>query len=68
MARPCTMKAVNWVILIAGVVGLLVAGYGLVALVRAALRTRRYADIAIAAAVVAVVVAALIAFGDRLIR
>ncbi len=62
------MTAVNWVILIAGVVGLLVAGYGLLALVRQALRTHRYADIAVAAAVIVGVVAALIAFGDRLIR
>ena len=62
------MAVVNWVILIAGVGGLLVAGYGLVALVRNAVRTRRYADIAIAAAVMVLVVAALIAFGDRLLR
>ena len=41
----------NWVILIAGVVGLAVAAYGLVALVRNAVRTRRYWDIAIAVAV-----------------
>jgi len=47
-ARPCTMSLVNWVILIAGVVGLLVAGYGLVAVVRHALRTRRYGDVAVA--------------------
>ena len=62
------MAVVNWVILIAGVVGLLVAGYGLVALVRNAVRTRRYVDIAIAVAVAVVVVAALVTFGDRLIR
>jgi hypothetical protein len=62
------MAVVNWVILIAGVVGLLVAGYGLVALIRNAVRHRRYVDIAIAVAVSVVVVAALITFGDRLIR
>ena len=62
------MTLVNWVILIAGVVGLLVAGYGLVVLVRNAVRTRRYVDIAVAAVVIALVVAALVAFGDRLIR
>jgi len=62
------MTVVNWVILIAGVAGLLVAVYGLVALARNALRTRRYADIAVAALVAAAVVALLIAFGDRLIR
>ena len=59
---------VNWVILIAGVVGLAVAAYGLVALVRNAVRTRRYWDIAIAVAVAVGVVVLLIAFGDRLIR
>jgi hypothetical protein len=62
------MMTVNWVILIAGVVGLLVAGYGLVALVRNAVRTRRFVDIGIAAAVVVAVVVVLIAFGDRLLR
>lgn len=62
------MTAVDWVILIAGVVGLLVAGYGLVTLVRGAVRERRYADVAAAAAVVVVVVALLIAFGDRIVR
>ena len=66
--RPCTMTLVNWVILIAGVAGLLVAGYGLVALVRHALRTRRYGDIAIAVVVVVAVVVLLVSFGDRLIR
>jgi hypothetical protein len=62
------MALVNWVILIAGVVGLVVAAYGLVALVRTAVRTRHYADIAIAAVVLVVAVGLLIAFGDRLIR
>jgi hypothetical protein len=59
---------VNWVVLIAGVAGLAVAGYGLVALVRSALRSRRYWEIAVAAAVVVLVIAALIVFGDRLIQ
>jgi hypothetical protein len=59
---------VNWVVLIAGVVGLAVATFGLVALVRNAVRTRRYWDIGIAVAVVAGVVVLLVAFGDRLIR
>jgi hypothetical protein len=62
------MTAVDWVILIAGVVGLLVAGYGLVALVREALRTRRYADIALALIVASAAVALLVTFGDRLVR
>jgi len=62
------MVLVNWVVLIAGVVGLLVAGYGLVTLVRHALHTRRYGDIAIAVVVAAAVVVLLVSFGDRLIR
>jgi hypothetical protein len=62
------MAVVNWVILIAGVVGLAVAAYGLVALVRDSLRTRRYWDIAIALAVVAGVLVLLVAYGDRLLR
>ena len=62
------MTLVNWVVLIAGVAGLLVAGYGLVALIRHAVRTRRYGDIAIALAVIVAAVVLLIAFGDRLIR
>lgn len=62
------MTAVNWVILIAGVVGLAVAAYGLLALVRNALRTRRYWEIAAAAAVIVGVVVLLVAFGDSLLR
>ena len=62
------MTLVNWVVLIAGVAGLLVAGYGLVTLVTHAVRTRRYWDIAIAIVVVVLVVVLLVAFGDRLIR
>ncbi|MDI9600418.1 MAG: hypothetical protein BWY94_00637 [Actinobacteria bacterium ADurb.BinA094] len=58
----------DWVILIAGVAGLLVAGYGLVALTVHALRSRRYGDIALGSAVAVAVVLLLIAFGDRLIR
>jgi uncharacterized membrane protein SpoIIM required for sporulation len=62
------MTLVNWVILIAGVAGLLVAGYGLVALVRHALRAHRYGDIAVALVVTGAVVVLLLSFGDRLIR
>ena len=62
------MTLVNWVVLIAGVAGLLVAGYGLVALCSHAVRTRRYWDIAIAVVVIVLVVVLLVAFGDRLIR
>ena len=46
--RPCTMTLVNWVILIAGVAGLLVAGYGLVALTQARGAHAPLRDIAIA--------------------
>ena len=62
------MSLVNWVILIAGVVGLLVAGYGLVAVVRHAVRTRRYGDVAIALVVTVAAIVLLVSFGDRLIR
>jgi hypothetical protein len=62
------MTAVDWVILIVGIAGLLVAAYGVAALVRETLHTRRFTDVAIAAGVVVAVVVLLIAFGDRLIR
>lgn len=62
------MAFVNWVVLIAGVAGLLIAAYGLVALIRDALRTHRYVNVAVAAAVIVAVVALLVVFGDRLIR
>jgi len=62
------MTVVNWVILIAGVLGLAVAAYGLVSLVRNAVRTRRYWDIGLAVVVLAGVVVLLVAFGDRLLR
>ena len=51
----------------AGVVGLAVAGYGLVTLVLDAGRRREYLDIVLAVALVVVVVYVLIAFGDRLL-
>jgi uncharacterized membrane protein YidH (DUF202 family) len=59
---------VDWVILIAGVVGLAVAGYGLVTLALDAGRRRQYLDIVFAVALVVVVVYVLITFGDRLLR
>jgi len=62
------MVVVNWVILIAGIVGLGVAAYGLVALTARAVRSRRYLDIVLAVAVAVATVALLAAFGDRLIR
>ena len=55
-------------ILIAGVAGLAVAGYGLVSLGLDAARRRQYADIALGAAVVVAVVALLLMYGDRLLR
>lgn len=55
-------------ILIAGVVGLAVAGYGLVTLALDAGRRRQYLDIVLAVALVVVVVYVLITFGDRLLR
>ena len=62
------MVVVNWVVLIAGIVGLGVAAYGLVALTARAVRSRRYLDIVLAVAVAVATVALLAAFGDRLIR
>jgi hypothetical protein len=59
---------VDWVILIAGVVGLAVAGYGLVTLALDAGRRRQYLDIVRAVGLVVVVVYVLITFGDRLLR
>ncbi|NLE22418.1 MAG: hypothetical protein GX624_06530 [Actinobacteria bacterium] len=58
----------DWVILIVGVAGLLVAGYGLATLTTRAIRSRHYLDIVLAVAVVVVVVAVLVALGDRLVR
>ena len=47
--RACTMGGVNLVIVIAGIVGLLVAGYGFVTLTVDAWRRRQYLDIVLAA-------------------
>ena len=55
-------------ILIAGIVGLVVAGYGFVTLTIDAWRRRQYLDIALAAGVAIAIVVLLIAFGDRLLR
>ena len=62
------MGVVNWVVLIAGVVGLAVAAYGLVAVTTQAVRRRRYADVVLAVALALVTVGLLVAFGDRIIR
>jgi hypothetical protein len=62
------MDGVNLVILIAGIVGLGVAGYGFVTLTIDAWRHRQYLDIALAAGVAIATVVLLIAYGDRLLR
>jgi hypothetical protein len=62
------MDGVNLVITIAGIVGLLVAGYGFVTLTIDAWRHRQYLDIVLAAGVALAFVALLIAYGDRLLR
>lgn len=58
----------DWVILIAGVVGLAVAIYGFVTLAIDAVRRRQYLDVVLAAVFAGAVVWLLIAFGDRLLR
>ena len=62
------MGGVNLVITIAGIVGLVVAGYGFVALSIDACRRRQYLDIALAAGVGVAIVVLLIVYGDRLLR
>ena len=61
-------EAVNAVILIAGIAGLVVAGYGLLTLGLDAARRRQYVDIAIAVVVAVAVVVLLILYGDTLLR
>jgi hypothetical protein len=58
----------NVVIVVAGVIGLAVAGIALVELWVDAARRRHFVDIGVALAVVALVVWVLIAYGDRLLR
>jgi hypothetical protein len=62
------MRGMDLVIVIAGIAGLLVAGYGFVTLTIDAWRHRQYLDIVLAVAVAVAVVALLIAYGDRLLR
>lgn len=62
------MSGVNVVIFIAGIIGLVVAGYGFVSLTIDARRRRQYLDIVLAAGVVVAIVVLLIAYGDRLLR
>ncbi len=58
----------NLLIVVAGIAGLLTAGYGLVTLTRDAWGRREYLDIALAVAVAVAVVCLLVAYGDRLLR
>ena len=51
-----------------GVLGLVLAVYGFVSLGTSAVRHRRYADVVVAVLVAVAIIAALIAFGDRLVR
>ncbi|MCX6372761.1 MAG: hypothetical protein NTX16_06695 [Actinobacteria bacterium] len=62
------MGGVNLVITIAGIVGLVVAGYGFVTLSIDAWRSRQYLDIVLAACVALAMVVLLVAYGDRLLR
>ena len=58
----------NALILIAGIVGLAVAGYGLIALSTDAWRRRQYLDIALGIGVAVAVVVLLVVYGDSLLR
>jgi hypothetical protein len=58
----------NWAVVVAGLLGLGVALFGFLAVVRDARRERRYGGIALALGVALAVVALLIAFGDDLLR
>ena len=62
------MTGVDVVIIIAGIVGLCVAAYGLLTLTVQACRRRAYVEVAVAVLVAAGTVTLLLAFGDRLIR
>ena len=64
----CRGPEVNAVILIAGIVGLAIAGYGLIALSIDAWRRRQYLDIALGVAVAVAVVVLLVVYGDSLLR
>lgn len=56
------------IIIVAGILGIGVAGYALLALAVDALRQRQTIDIALAVAVAVLTVWALLAFGDRLLK
>jgi len=59
---------VSVIILIAGIIGLGVAGYALVTLSLDALRKRQYSDVGVAVVFAAAVVVALVLWGDRFLR
>lgn len=58
----------DWVVVTTGVVGLAVAGYAAVSVVRGAPPRRRLAAAALAVAVTVAVLVLLVLFGDRLVR
>jgi len=58
----------NALILIAGIAGLAIAGYGLIALSTDAWRRRQYPDIVLGVAVAIAVVVLLVVYGDSLLR
>lgn len=58
----------NWVVIVAGVVGFAATAYGVVALSRRAVRRRRYLDILLAVVAAGAVIALLVAHGDRLLQ
>jgi len=59
---------VDWLIVIAGAVGIAVAAFGFVSLTRDAVHRRQYIDIAVAVAAAAAVVLLLLAYGDTFLR
>jgi len=58
----------NALILIAGIAGLAIAGYGLYALSTDAWRRRQYLDIVLGVGVAVAVVVLLVLYGDSLLR
>ncbi len=60
--------AVSVIILIAGIIGLGVTGYGLFTLSLDAVRKRQFVDVAVAVAIAAGAIVALVLWGDRFLR
>ncbi|MEZ5126024.1 MAG: hypothetical protein R2826_07230 [Thermoleophilia bacterium] len=58
----------DWLILVFGAIGIVIVGYGFVALVAEAHRSRRYTDIGLAVLVAVAITVFLLAYGDRLLR